>query len=969
MKPLLAFPTACLLLVFCLNAWGTAAPQEVTGSAEIQGVNPDTLPAMGLQDSLPVDPHVRIGRLENGLTYYIRENNEPKDRAQLRLAVNAGSVLEKEDQQGVAHFLEHMLFNGTKRFEKQAIINFMERIGMEFGPDVNAYTSFDETVYKLQVPTDTAQVVERAFDVLEDWAAYATLAGEEIDKERGVVIEEWRQRSQTASGRMLKETLPVYLHDSRYAQRLPIGDTTVIKNISYERVRDFYQHWYRPELMTVVAVGDFNADSIEKTIREHFSDLPTPADPPRRSSFEVPGHDSTLYKVVTDPEYPHLQVEVTFKKDDEPVRTVADYRERLVGQLFNNMLNQRFNEIERKSSSPFLSARVYRGGFVRPSEFYGLEATVQEDSVLTGLEALVTEALRVRRHGFTKGELKRQKADVLRAYRQAFEERKNTRSASYAQEYIGHSMEGEPVPGIAYTYALVQRYLPKITVEKVNQQAAELLADSNRAVIVRMPESDSLEAPTEAELAQVLQQVEQKSIEPYVDDVGDEPLLSNLPAPAEVVEKSRVDTVDVTEITLANGVRVVMKPTTFKEEEVQFTAFSPGGSSLVADADYFDAAHAASIVQRSGVGPFTRTQLEKKLAGQVVSVSPYIGELQEGFRGNAAPEDLETLFKLVYLYATQPRADSSALDAFQNQMRSYLKRRSLSPSAVFQDSLSAAFFGYDIRKMAPTLGMVDTLRLQDVRRIYQNRFADFSDFTFVFAGNFSEDSLQALAQQYLGNLPSTNRTESWQDVVPDPPSGVVSKTVRAGQGQRSQTVLAFHDSFAYNRINRHRIRSLAEVLNIKLREELREDRSAVYSVQAQSSSSGRPDSLYRLFVYYGSSPDSADALVDAVFKQVESLKAQPVEKDYVRRVQEQQRRQRETALETNSFWLNVLQFYYSHEDEHVRDVLAYDELIDSLSPENIQEAARQYLKTDQYIKVILYPENTGVGPRQQAPNN
>jgi zinc protease len=946
---------------------GYSHPQTVPAPAAeptYRGVNPDTLPPMGLDDPLPLDPHVRVDTLANGLIYYVRENAEPEKRAQLRLGMNTGSILESEDQRGLAHFLEHMLFNGTKRFEAQEIVNFMERIGMEFGPDVNAYTSFDETVYQLQIPTDSTAIVERSFDVLEDWAGYATLASGEIENERGVVLEEWRQRLETASGRMMRETLPVYLYGSRYAERLPIGDTTVIKNATPEAIRRFYRDWYRPDLMAVVAVGDFEADRIERLIREHFSSLPAPDDPPARRQYGVPGHESTLYRVVTDPEFPHTQVEVSFKKDRTPDSTVSDYRQRFVESLFNRMLNQRFTEIEREASSPFASARVYRGGFTRSSEFYGLEAQVSEDSIFTGFEALMTEVYRVRRHGFTTSELRRQKDDMLRSYRSSFEERHNARSGGYASSYLSHYFEDSPIPGIAYRYALAQRYLPEITVEEVNEQALELLAGDNRAVIVRMPEDDSLQVPSEQALAGTLERVRDKSVEPYVDDVEDEPLLSIVPEPVSVTARHRIDTLDVTEITLENGVRLVMKPTDFKEDQIQMTAFSPGGTSLVSDADYFEATNAATLVNRSGVGPFTRTQLEKKLSGTKVSVRPFIGEVEEGFQGSASPEDLETMFKLIHLYVTRPRADSSALLSFQNQMKTMLKRRSVSPAAAFQDSLMVALFGRDLRRMTPTMGMVDSLDLEAAFQIYRDRFSDMSDFTFVFVGNLSVDTVETLARRYIGTLPATDREETWRDVAPDPRPGIVQKEVRKGQGDRSQTVLAFHDSLAYNRHNRYRLRSLAKVLNIRLREDLREDRGAVYSIQARSSVSGRPDPLYRVMVSYGSSPDSAEILVDAVFDHVEALKNEPVDVDYVNRVKEQQRRERETSMETNGFWTSNLKYYYSREDEPVLDVLTYDTLIDSLEPEDIQQAAREYLNTEHYAKVILYPEPT-LGPRKQ----
>ncbi len=925
-----------------------STPQAMAASLE------RAAPPAPADEALPLDPAVRIDTLANGLVYFIRTNAEPRNRAELRLVVDAGSVLEEDDQRGLAHFLEHMLFNGTRRFQEQELIDFLERTGMRVGPDVNAYTSCDETVYELQIPTDSSDIVEKAFDVLEDWAAYATLSGDEIDKERGVVVEEWR-RGTGAGGRIRDQILPVLLADSRYKDRLPIGDTTVIKHASYDRLRQFYRDWYRPGLMAVVAVGDFDPDRIEGLIREHFAELKQPDDPRPRPTFDVPGHTETLYAVATDPEYPVTQVQVSFKQDAEPFRTVADYRERLVGGLFNSMLNERFAEIARRGDAPFLGAGVSKGGFVRPSVSYTLGAQVQDDSLLSGLGALLTEAARVRRHGFTATELARARRETLRAYEQAYNERENTRSSSYASEYAGHFLEGEPMPGIAYEYELVQALLPGLTVEEINARAADLLSERNRVVIVAMPEKDGLTPPTEEQLAAVLDRVQQQTIAPYEDDVSDAPLVALVPEPAAVTGRREIPEVGVTEITLANGVRVVMKPTDFKEDEVSFTAFSPGGHSLVPDSLYLDASTSDALVARSGVGAFDRTALDKKLAGTVVSVAPYVGELEEGLRGSASPQDLETLFQLIHLYVTAPRAEASALEAYQNQQRSFLVNRSATPGGAFQDTLITALYGDHPRRQVPTVQQIDALDLAQAFAAYQDRFADTDDFTFIFVGNFDVDRLTALAQTYLGTLPATDREETWRDVAPDTPEGVVTKTVRKGQAPQSQVALLFTGPFVYDRLHRHRLRSLEGVLDIKLREELREERSGVYSTAVQSGASARPDTSYSFTVFFGCDPARAAELAEAVFAEIDDLK-NGVSQEYVDKVKEQQRRERETSLEENGFWLGILDFYYTNENEDLLDVLRYGEMIDSLTPEDVQAAAREYLDTSRYVQVILYPE-------------
>jgi zinc protease len=900
---------------------------------------------------------VRADTLANGLIYYIRPNTEPANRAELRLVINAGSVQEEEDQRGLAHFLEHMLFNGTEHFPEQELVDFLERTGMRFGPDVNAYTSFDETVYTLQVPTDSADIMATAFDVLRDWAANATLAAEAVDQERGVIIEEWRQREQNAGGRIRDQILPTLLADSRYADRLPIGDTTTIQNAPPERLRSFYETWYRPDLMAVVVVGDVDVDAMEAAIRTHFADLDNPPAPEPRSTYAVPDHAETLYEIATDLEYPIAAVQVAFKRDAEPLRTVDDYRTMLLDRLFRGMLNQRLNEIERQADAPFLSAGLSRGGLVRPLDLVSLGARVQEDSLLTGLQAVLTEAERARRFGFTPTEWDRQRKATLRAYEQAYEERENTPSGRLAGELVSLHLENEAAPGIAYEYDLVQRLLDEITLEEINAQAAALLDTTNRVVIVTMPEKDALPPPTPEALAAVLDAVQDQPLTPYEDAVRDEDLMPTVPSPVPVAARDSIPELGVTTVTLANGVRVVMKPTDFKADEVRFVASSPGGTSLVADSAYYAASQAAALVRLSGVGAFDRTALEKKLAGQVVSVAPYISELEEGLRGSASPEDLTTLFQLIHLYVTAPRADSSALAVQKNNQRSFLRNRSNTPFGVLQDTLISALYGDAPRRQVPTLDQIDDLDLQDAYRIYQNRFADTDDFMFTFVGNFDPDSLTTLAQTYLGTLPTTPRSETWRDVAPEPPSDIVTKTAYKGQENQSIAQVLFTGPIDLDATSSLTMQALEGVLQIIMREELREERSGIYSPFVNASVSRRPDSTYTVAIGFSCDPERAQELIGAVFAEIDTLQTQGPTADLVTKAKEQLRRSREVALEQNGFWVGTLDYYFTMPGEDPLDMLTYDERLATITADDIQAAARRTLLDDRYVQVVLYPES------------
>ncbi|MGE5602431.1 MAG: M16 family metallopeptidase, partial [Nitrososphaerales archaeon] len=609
-------------------AGATPVPAATTAAAVVGAVD--------LSERLPLDPAIRTGKLDNGLTYYIRQNAEPAKRAQVYLAVNAGSVMEDDNQKGLAHFLEHMLFKGTKRFPGLDLLNYLQSIGMKFGPDINAYTSFDETVYTLDIPTETETEVSKAFDVLQDWAGAATLSPQDFDKERGVIVEEWRLRDKTASGRMEEKIVPMLLGDSQYAKRLPIGDMDIVRNAPVDVLRSFYQKWYRPDLMAVIAVGDFDVDKVETMIKERFSQLPKPAATAApRPSFDVPARPGSSALVVKDPENPDTVVSVFQSRPAHTLETVGDYRNLLIDYLASGMLNQRYAEIAQQADAPFLGASAGNGNLVRPVDVYSLSAYVQEDKVLPGLDALMTEFERARRNGFTSTEFERTKQDILRFYESANKEVKTSDSSGYADEYKRLFLQKEASPGIAYEYALVQRLLPGITLDEVNQRMANLVTPNDRAVILQAPDKADLKLPSEAELTTTVDAVVAKQLDPYVDKVSQAKLLDQKPAPAAIVsEKSRPE-LGVTEFTLANGVRVIMRPTAFKKDEVVFSATSPGGSSLASDADYPEADLAASWINNSGVGNLTETELTKLLSGKLAGVSPYIGELDEGFGGGA----------------------------------------------------------------------------------------------------------------------------------------------------------------------------------------------------------------------------------------------------------------------------------------------------------------------------------------------
>ena len=886
-----------------------------------------------LEMDIPVDSAVTIGQLDNGITYYLRENHEPESRLELRLVVNAGSILEDEDQLGLAHFVEHMLFNGTERFPKQTLMAFLQRIGMQIGPDVNAYTSFDETVYQLQVPTDSMEVVRKAFQVLEDWAAYATLSDEEIDNERGVVVEEWRS-GRGAAGRMLDEQLPVILGESRYAERLPIGDTLVIKQSSYEAVRRYYETWYRPDLMAVVVVGALDVPTMKSLVEEHFATIEPHENPRERQTFDVP-YMETRYKVVSDEEYGFFPaLSVGYRQPVFPLKTIADYRQRLVGSLARGMLNQRFSEIaEDGTRAPFLIASAGAGELVRGVPQFNLTTYANEDSLVAALRTVILEAERAKQHPFTLGEFSRYKELFLRSREEDYNERENTPSARLVFSYVNHFLEETP-----------STYL------------SEALSSEDRAVTVSIPEKPSLEWLTEETLASTFEQYDGTVVEPYIDTTLDIPLFEEVLAPAAVLSQDSIPELGVAEITLSNGIRVVMKPTDFRADEVRFTSFSEGGTSLYSDDDFSTARFAASVVSSSGVGLFDETELRKSLAGKRASVSASISTLFEGFSGQASPEDLELLFQLIHLRATKARLDSSSFQSFINLNRTFLANRENSPGAAFSDTLRTTLYMNHPRYRPTKMEDLDAVDMQLALQVYQERFADMDDFVFIFVGAFDTDTLTALAQTYLGTLPATDREESWQDVNRQTPEGKVVKTVYKGEEPQSRVSITFSGSYEASRKASHQMESLEMLLDIILFEELREERGGVYGAGVNATPLRRPRETYRFSISFGCDPERAEELTNAVFETIEEIKENGVSEDYVARVQEQQRQARTVSLEENGFWLSALRSaYYSDSASQPLDILSYNELVDNLTAEDLQQAVTEWL-TDRYVQVTLFPE-------------
>lgn len=908
-----------------------------------------------LNTPLPMDPAVRTGTLPNGMKYYVRQNSKPEKRAEFRLAVNAGSTSENDDQQGLAHLLEHMAFNGTKKFKKNELIDYLESVGTKFGAHLNAYTSFDETVYMIQLPTDKKEIVDKGLEILEEWAQNLAFDSLEIEKERGVVVEEWRI-GQGADERMRRAYWPVIFKDSRYAVRLPIGKKEIIENCSQKVIRDFYYDWYRPDLMSIIAVGDFDPAQMEAQIKEQFSKIPAKKNARPLVSYDVPDNKDLLVATAKDKEARFSLVQLYYKQPKEVYTTVADYRRSIAQQLFSAMMSARMNELQRQADAPFMFSSSGFGRMVRPKYIYSSVAACKEDGIERALQTLAAENERVRRFGFVSSELKRQKEEMMSRMEKAFSEKDKTESRDFAREYVSHYLNAEPMPGIEFERAVYQKYLDGITLEEVNAFAQKWITDGQNCIaIITAPDKETTAMPGEEKIRSIIKGMRQLELKPYEDKVISKPLIAEELKGAKVTSTNRIEEYDITEWRLSNGVKVVVKPTDFKNDEILFTSYSWGGWSLYPEKDYWSAASSDEIVDESGVGDFDATALEKLLTGKILSLSPYVSELQQGFTGSCSPRDLETLLQLTYKYFTDPRTDKDAFQSYMERQKGVLQNKAADPQSTFMDTVSYVMSGYNYRNRPRTVEMLKEIDHERAIQIYKERFSDASGFTFFFVGNFKMDELKAMVEKYLGSLPALNKRERWQDIGAEYPKGKVERVVRKGVEPKSTVMMRFNTPFEYNRKNRNEVSALSKLLNIRLREVLREDKSGVYGVSCFSQSKHYPNENLETMIFFSCSPDNVDMLVSAALDVINEVKTTLCDEKNLTKIKETAIRERETNFKENQFWLNAISAS-AQNGEDIMELKGYNGWIQSLTTKDLKEFANKYLQTDNYAKFVLRPE-------------
>jgi len=909
---------------------------------------------LDLNADLPSDPDLTTGKLSNGLTYYIKVNRNPEKRAELRLVTNIGSVQEDDDQQGLAHFTEHMAFNGTKHFRKTELVDYLNSIGMGYANGLNAGTGLDMTTYQLQLPTDNAEQFRKGFLILSDWAHGLSFDTDEIERERGVIIEEWRM-GQGADQRMYDAQRKVIFSGSRYAERMPIGKLEVLQTFVPDTIKRFYNDWYRPDLQAVVAVGDFDAKLVEGYIKEYFSAIPAAVDPRPLVLYDVPDHVEPKVVITTDKEATGSDVQLNWKHERTQNRTVADYRRTLVANLYSQMLNMRLQELTQKAEPPFIGAYNYSFNMVRSKSTYALVAMVADTGILTGYKTLLTEAERVQRHGFTQSELERAKQIVLRNAERMLAEKDKQDSDRLVWRYVSAFSYGNPVMSIEQNVALNYALYADITLDDVNRISRELVTDNNLVIAVSAPDKEGLELPTEKQLLDLLAQVRTEEIAPYIDQYSDEALLSHNLKPGKVVKDKKYKKTGIREWKLSNGVKVLLKPTDFKNDEILMRAYSPGGTSQYSQEDLFEAQEAANIILESGVNGFNASALQKKLSGKIVRIEPFISSDSEGFTASSSKADLEILFQLVYLYSTQPRLDDESYASWLAKEQAMLQNQALDPQSAFFDSLSGFWFDFHPRKRNLKVGDLPSLQRERILQIYADRFADFSDFTFIFVGSFEEKQLKAFCEKYLSNLPCRGRKEQYIDTGVRFTQGKKDLTVYKGLDDKSTVMLTMNTPAELHGKTRHELRSLTMLMDEKLRENIRETRSGVYFVGAWGTIGKYPDPYSQIDIYMQCAPERTEELTDAILATLDSLKAGQFDEKYVNVVKVTSLKRLETDLRENRWWLNSIydQVYYGYS---LNDLLSDRSDLAGLDMSQLRRTTAEYLNHDTHlVKGTLLP--------------
>ncbi len=911
-----------------------------------------------LNKPIPIDPTVKIGKMSNGLTYYLKHNEKPAYKAELRLIVNVGSIVEDEDQLGLAHFVEHMAFNGTTNFKKNDLIDYLQNMGIEFGADLNAHTGFDETVYKLSVPTDNQEIFDKSLQILRDWADGITFSDEEIDNERGIIAEEKRARG-GAGMRMYYQSIPILANNSRYAERTPIGTLDVIMNSEYDAIKRYYRDWYRPDLMALVLVGDFNVEEVEQKIQKIFKSLKSTNRKKReRIYYGIPENEAPAIAIISDTEATNVNASIYYKKQKTEKKTLQDYRTQVLQRLYTGMLRQRLSEVELSTNAPFLAASAGIGNFLADKECYFLRVNLREDNIMEGIRALLAESERARRYGFAASELERYKAALLNNSNIIRKETGKLSSRYYLEQYTDHFTDKRPIPDDEFNYNFYASMFPDITIEEVNQIGKNWIGERNIAMVLNAPDKESLNLPNEAQLNQTLKELATIKIEPYEDNLANVALMVEKPEPADIVETSYNHVVDVNTWRFANGVTVIAKPTDLQNDIISMSGFRPGGSSVAPDELYVSARNAGNIIGASGVNGISAVDLKKLNMGKTVRATPYINYYDDLLRGSSSSEDLERMLQMTHLYFTSPNKDEAVFESHKARMIAITKNANDNPNTLFEHRISEVMSQNHLRSVPLKEAQIEAdLELDEAYSFYKDRFSSANGFTFIFIGNFEVEKLKKYVAQYLGSLPSnTNEVSTWKDIGLRRPEGIIKETVVKGIDDKSKVDMRFTGTLNYSPEEKTKMTYLSKLLRIKLNEEMREKMSGVYGVQVSGFATDRPYDWYRMNVRFTCAPENIDALKDKVLEEIDKIKQHGPTAIDLEKVKKAELTNLRDRKKYNGYWESVLKNAYIY-GTHPEDALSAEKKIENLTAEDLKKAANTYFDSTNYAEFILLPES------------
>ena len=916
---------------------------------------------MFAQQAMPVpfDPNVRRGKLENGLTYYIRHNEKPAQRANFYIAQKVGSILENDDQQGLAHFLEHMAFNGTKNFPGKGLLNYMEHNGVKFGENVNAWTSIEQTVYMLtNVPTTNMNLVDSCILILHDWSSFISLEGEEIDKERGVILEEMRQ-GQGAQMRIYEKMLPEIYPNSPYGHRLPIGTEEVVSGFKHDALRAYYHKWYRPDLQGIIIIGDVDVNEVENHLKSIFEDIPAPINPAERTRFQVADNAEPIVSICTDPEETNYNISLYYKHDIVPFEERGDVQYWLKGyidQLVSTMYNNRMEELTQKANPPFIFGYGYYGTFFvsdTKDAWTGLAYAKDKDGIDEALTAIVAENKRMQQYGFTASEFERAKADLMKQIENQYDERDKQETSRYFYPILNHFLTNEPLLGIENEYMLLGQIMPMLPVEAINQYAKELIREDNIVITLTAPEKEGEVLPTKEELLALFNKAKEIEVEPYKETVSNEPLIATLPVKGAIESKKHDDTFDATILTLKNGVKVIYKPTHFKDDEILMSAYSFGGYSVMDQSDPYTLQQLDELAGLGGLGNFSAIDLPKVLAGKKVHVSGNVNTFTENVSGSCSVKDLETMMQLIYLSFGTPRSDEEAYQSFITRTKAMLANIESNPDVAFSDNLIFALFdNHPLRKRMKAEDY-DKVDYAKALKLYADRFKDANNFVFTFVGNIDPETFEPMVEQYIGALKTKKNDETWTANVPAiTDKDVTSHYTKAMENPKVTCYMVYNGDMEFNRKNQLTMQVLSDVMDIVYTEKIREDEGGTYGVGVNASLNNRPKESFMFLIGFNTNKEMYEKLMGIAKAELQNMANQGPRPEDLKKVKEFLIKKHAEDLENNRYWMNCIQ---TQDSDGYNPMANYNEIINGISSSDVANMAKAVLNG--YKKeVVQIPE-------------